>query len=172
MKFTAAIVFVFLIAVAFGSTSAAAESGALATNSFDQLIIGVKTLLDFLLRTLFNGTNTFLFLIFKALLYLITSLVPGSTTLDLAVLLPALLALKKPTLITVVKTLFEVLGVKGVFILKLIPASIERTPINLKDLIKTASPLIQNNKITLANLLLAFALYLGEYKYSVKLPSP
>lgn len=172
MKFTAAIVFAFILAVGFGTTSVAAHGGALATNSFDQLIIGVKTLIDFVLRTLFNGTNSFLFLIFKTLLYLITSLVPGSTTLNLAVLLPALLALKKPTLTTVVTTLFKVLGVKGALVLELIPASIGRTPINVKELIKTASPLIQNNKITLANLLLAFALYLGQYKYSIKLPSP
>lgn len=172
MKFTAAIVLAFISAIGFGSTCVAAQSDALATNSFDQLIIGVKTLLDFVLRTLFNGTNSFLFLIFETLLHLITSLVPGSTTLNLAVLLPALLALKKPTLITVVTTLFEVLGVDGAFILELIPASIGRTPISLKELIKTASPLIQNNRITLANLLHAFALYLGQHKYSIKLPSP
>lgn len=172
MKFTTALLVTFILAIEFGSTPVAANGGALTADLFDQLLVGVKTLLDLVLKALFNSINSLLLLLFKSLLNLVTLLIPGETQLNLATLLPPLLALGNPTLATLAKALFTILGIDGTAILALIPDSVGKTSIKLDTLLKTAAPLLQGKKITLANLLLALALYLSRYEYSIKLSSP
>lgn len=172
MKSDSAILIVLILVFAFGSTPVAASEGATANSSFGQLLGGVNTLLDLVLKALFKTINNLVLLLFKSLLNLVKLLVPGETPLNLATLLPPLLALKNPTLATLAATLFTILGVDGTPILALIPESIGNTPINLDTLLKTAAPLLQGKTITLANLLFALALYLCKYEYSIKLPYP
>lgn len=171
MKFTAAILVAFILAVGFGSTPVAANRGnALSTNLFNKLLGAVNTLLDSFLIKLFDYINNIFFVLLKSLLNLITLLVPGRTQLNLAKLLPPLLALEKPTLSSVAATLFRILRVDGTAILTLIPGSVGRTPINLNILLKTAAPFTKGKTITLEKLLLALALYLSKYEYSIKFP--
>lgn len=171
MKFTAAIFVAFILAVGFGSTPVAASGNSLATSLFGELLNGVNTLIDLILKALFNAIDNLLFLLLKTLLNLATILVPGGKELSLVTLLPPLLALKKPTLATLIAAVFKVLCVDGSPILALIPPSIGKTPIILDTLLKTAAPLLTGKTITFENLLLAVAIYLSKYEYSIKLPS-
>lgn len=171
MKFTAAILVAFILTIGFCSTPVTASGNSLESSLFDQILGGVNTLIDLVLKALFKAIDNLLFLLLKALLNLATILVPGCTELSLETLLPPLLALKKPTLATLVEAVFKVLDDDGSAILALIPSSIGKTPIILDTLLKTAAPLLNGKKITFENLLLAVATYLSKYEYSIKLQS-
>lgn len=172
MKFFSAILITLILIFAFGSAPVAAGEGAADASLFGQLLGGVNTLLNLVLKALFKAINNLLFLLIKSMLNLIILFVPGETPINLATLLPALLALENPTLSNLAATLFTILRVDGTPILELFPASIGNTPINLDTLIEIAAPLVQGKIIKLANFLAALAVYLGKYEYSIKLPFP
>lgn len=85
--------------------------------------------------------------------------------------MPGLLALKKPTLLSVATVVLNALKINGSLVLALVPVPILNTPIDLNLLLKLIQPFLKGDKLQFGGLLQAVVLYLGTV-YSLVLPKP
>lgn len=86
--------------------------------------------------------------------------------------MPGLLALKKPTLLSVATVVLKALKLpEGFLIISLVPEPILETPIDLNVLLKLIQPFLKGDKLQFGGLLEAVVLYLGTV-YSLVLPKP
>lgn len=173
MKFAAAILIALVLTVQYGSAPVAASgngSGALSADVANPLLDGIRNLLTAALKFIFSEVDNLLLLLFNGLLRLTTIFAQWNLLLPLDRLLPPLLALDNPVLSTVAAALFDLLGVDGTPILKLVPVPIGKTPINLYKLLELAAPSLKGLNILLIDLLNAVALYLVKYFYSLRFP--
>lgn len=174
MKFFMAIFVAIVLVVGYGSSSVGAVyTPAVAVGSPDLLtgiLTGVRTLLTIALSALFGAINNFLLLVFSKLLSLLTLFLPADFTFPLANIVPGLLALKNPTLLTVATVVLQTLKINGGdLVLSLVPVPILNTPIDLNLLLKLVAPFLKGKNLTFGGLLKAVAVYLGTV-YSLVLP--
>ena len=127
------------------------------------LVAIVRLVLTALIKLLFSATDSLLLFVFRVLLSLLTLFKPAGFTFKLSLIVPGLLALKKPTLLSVANTVLEALKIDGSLVLALVPVGILNTPIKLNALLKLLQPFLKGEKIPLVGLLEAVAEYLGLF---------
>lgn len=172
MKFAAAILIAFVLAVGYGSTpvEAAPDSTALTSSFLTQLLTGLRKLLTDALTGLFSGVNSLLLLVFRRLLFLACLILPAKTEIELVLLLPGLLALKNPTVSSVAAVVIKALNIPAATILlPLVPLPILATPVDLNFFLKLLVPYLNGDKISFGGILEAAATCLGT-EYSLVLP--
>lgn len=127
------------------------------------LVAIVKGLLTALVKLLFSATDSLLLFVIRVLLSLLTLFKPAGFTFKLSTIVPGLLALKKPTLLSVAISVLQALKIDGSLVLGLVPDGILNTPIKLNALLKLLQPYLKGENISLVGLLEALAEYLGLF---------
>lgn len=171
MKLTATILIAVILVIGDGFIPVAATSApsAPATNVYNELVDGVRILLTSGISTLFDVVNKLLLLVFTSFLSLLTTSVPADTPIQLTVIEPALLALKKPTLLSVGTAILALFKVEESVVFELGPKPLLYTPIDIKILLKLAAPFIKGGKLKFGDLIQILINYL-ETVYSRTLP--